>query len=103
MRLVEFWRGVLNVGVLSIDEDLGITWLQPDNEFGVRLGIQEVAERHQHKPQLHLDIAVENLEKSATQAVASGASIVATHHNASGMPWRILADPEGNEFCLYCE
>jgi predicted enzyme related to lactoylglutathione lyase len=101
--LVGFWRAILNVGVLSEDVDLGITWLQPDSEFGIRLGIQAVEARNSHRPQVHLDVAVDDLEQSTTGALAMGASLVATHHTAKGLPWRVLADPEGNEFCLYCE
>lgn len=101
--LVKFWRGVLDVGVLSIDEGLGITWLQPDTDFGIRLGIQAVQERNHHKPQLHLDVAVDDLENSTADLLKLGATIVATHHTSGGLPWRVLADPEGNEFCIYCE
>lgn len=101
--LVNFWRGLLDVGVFSIDESLGITWLQPDTDFGIRLGIQSVQKRTKHKPQLHLDVAVDDLEKSTADAIALGASLVATHHTVNGLPWRVLADPEGNEFCIYCE
>ena len=101
--LVNFWRGLLQVGVLSIDENLGITWLQPDTDFGIRLGIQSVQERILHKPQVHLDVAVDDLESSTANAIALGASLVATHHTANGLPWRVLADPEGNEVCIYCE
>ena len=101
--MVDFWRSMLSVGVLSVDDDLGITWLQPDTEFGIRLGIQSVGDRPNHKPQIHLDVAVDDLERSTSEALALGASLVATHRNASGLPWRVLADPEGNEFCIYCE
>ena len=29
-----------------------------------------------------------------------GATFVADHRNADGSGWAVLADPEGNEFCV---
>ena len=43
---------------------------------------------------IHLDVAIEDGELEA--AVAAGATVVRT------LPrWTVLADPEGNEFCLF--
>lgn len=51
----------------------------------------------QHK-QLHLDIAVEELDRAMDAAVALGATPT-THQPAPGQ-WRVLLDPVGHPFCL---
>jgi catechol 2,3-dioxygenase-like lactoylglutathione lyase family enzyme len=48
--------------------------------------------------QMHLDIAVTDLEHAVGQAVALGA--VPAGHQPSPDSWRVLLDPAGHPFCL---
>lgn len=48
--------------------------------------------------QMHLDVAVGELENSTKSAVALGAAL-AEHQPAPGQ-WRVLTDPAGHPFCL---
>ena len=53
------------------------------------------------KNRVHLDLASDSLEHQARlvdQLVGSGATHVDI--GQSGVPWIVLADPEGNEFCV---
>ncbi|MFX1821335.1 VOC family protein [Pseudarthrobacter sp. CC4] len=50
------------------------------------------------RQQLHLDIAVEELDIAAEAAIALGAASVA-HQPAPGQ-WRVMLDPAGHPFCL---
>lgn len=48
--------------------------------------------------QLHLDVAVEDLDSAAAAAVELGALPAA--HQPSPEKWRVLLDPAGHPFCL---
>jgi predicted enzyme related to lactoylglutathione lyase len=101
-RIVNFWCAVLGVGILKIDEALGIVWLQPDTDDGVTMGIQRVSARSTAHPELHLDIAVDDREALKSLVLQHGGSVVGAH-DLSGVEWYVMADPENNHFCIYCE
>jgi predicted enzyme related to lactoylglutathione lyase len=46
-----------------------------------------------------MDLEVDDLEHWTRWVRRNGGSKVADHQ-AAGVHWRIMADPEGNEFCL---
>jgi predicted enzyme related to lactoylglutathione lyase len=100
--LVTFWRALLGVGILKIDETLGITWLQPDQDDGITVGIQQVSTRHASTSNVHLDIAVDDRDATRERVLALGGCLIAEHDEA-GMNWYIMADPEDNHFCIYHE
>lgn len=53
------------------------------------------------KNRLHLDIVVgDEIEEEAARLVGLGASRVTELIAEVGTSWVVLADPEGNEFCL---
>lgn len=51
----------------------------------------------QHQ-QMHLDIAVEDLDSATDSATVLGATTA--EHQASPDQWRVLLDPAGHPFCL---
>ena len=48
--------------------------------------------------QLHLDLAVDDLEAAVARAIALGAR--PSDHQAAPQLWRVLIDPAGHPFCL---
>lgn len=50
------------------------------------------------RQQLHLDVAVEELNPASEAAVALGATAAA--HQPAPDQWRVLLDPAGHPFCL---
>jgi len=48
---------------------------------------------------MHLDVRVTELDQAAARAVGLGGRELAPH-DESGRQWRVMSDPEGNEFCL---
>ncbi len=58
-----------------------------------------VPEHKTVKNRLHLDLEATDPDAEAERLVALGASIT-TDKNEWGHTWRVMADPEGNEFCL---
>ncbi|GAA4392678.1 VOC family protein [Tsukamurella soli] len=49
------------------------------------------------RQQMHIDVAVDELEESTAAAVALGATVARAQ---PGDGWRVLLDPAGHPFCL---
>jgi predicted enzyme related to lactoylglutathione lyase len=100
--LAEFWSAVLGE---PLSEALG----DPVHYVGLVPGItgapvvtfQRVPEARTGKNRLHLDVEVSDIE-AATQRVLAlgGARLEGDDFAEYGYRWRVMADPEGNEFCL---
>jgi predicted enzyme related to lactoylglutathione lyase len=98
-RLAEFWApalGYVNVGTAG-----AYVALFPDGRSGPKLLLQRVAEPKSVKNRMHLDIEVPDIEAEAARLIALGASKVSesavSEHDTT---WFLMADPEGNEFCV---
>jgi hypothetical protein len=82
------------LGITDPEDDP--TVLVESHGGGPRLWCQLVPEPKQAKNRLHLDLVSADLETELARLVGLGARTVARHEDH-----RVLADPEGNEFCLY--
>ena len=100
--LAEWWCGVL--GYVRRDDldgherrsvDLPVPIVDPDGR-GPLIWIVPVPEPKTVKNRMHLDIYGD------TQAIlAAGARLVRAR--GGDIEWDVLADPEGNEFCVFAE
>ncbi len=74
----------------------------PNGEAGPKLVFQQVSEpRAPTKNRLHLDIVVgDEVEAEASRLEALGAQRRSDRIEEAGTSWIVMADPEGNEFCL---
>ena len=66
---------------------------------GPRLGFQHVPEPTPGKNRVHLDLTAPGRELEVERLLAEGALEVA-RHEVGGFVWVVLADPEGNQFCV---
>jgi predicted enzyme related to lactoylglutathione lyase len=100
--LIEFWTKIQDVEVLLSYDDGRYTALGPNRE-GLMVVLQRVPEAKVGKNRAHFDIVVDDLEGPTAQVLELGGSWLepATTHELMGFTWRPMADPEGNEFCLY--
>jgi predicted enzyme related to lactoylglutathione lyase len=63
--------------------------------------LQRVPEPKQAKNRMHLDLWVPDIEAEARRLVALGARRQSAKPvEELGSRWIVMADPEGNEFCL---
>lgn len=93
-----FWMGVLGVEVAR--EYPGFfCWLAPQGAGGISLALQKVDEATEGRRRLHLDTAVDDLDAAQARIEELGGSLVETH-TFPGFEWRVMHDPEGNEFCI---
>ncbi len=99
-RLAEFWSEV--VGGVIDDRTRGSDWVALCNVPTLgNLGFQKVPEPKQVKNRVHLDIEVVEIETAAARIRhLGGSTLTPTIEEPEGGLLHVLADPEGNEFCL---
>jgi predicted enzyme related to lactoylglutathione lyase len=92
----EFWSQVLGADILYQDERY------------LRLGgkgerptflLQKVPERHNGKNRVHIDLDVPDLDAAVRRVQDLGGRNL-QQHSDYGIKWAVMADPDGNEFCL---
>jgi predicted enzyme related to lactoylglutathione lyase len=91
-----FWSQVLGTEILY------------QNEKYLRLGhkgqrptvlLQKVPERHKEKNRVHIDLDVSNLDEAVSRVQDLGGQKL-RQLSEYGIEWAVMADPDGNEFCL---
>ncbi|HEV7421980.1 MAG TPA: VOC family protein [Mycobacterium sp.] len=66
---------------------------------GPQLGFQRVPDPTPGKNRVHLDFATDDVEGEVSRLVAAGATETG-RHNIGDFGWVVLADPDGNAFCV---
>jgi predicted enzyme related to lactoylglutathione lyase len=94
-----FWGTVLGVEVADRFGD-GYVILAPSQDGAPRLTFQPVPEAKSVKNRLHLDLRVPDIETSTVELEKLGASRLSDILEEEGYRWRVMRDPEGNEFCI---
>lgn len=99
-RAAEFWSGAL--GYIAEPLSPGCyRRLLPADGNGVELLLQRVSEPKAHKNRMHLDLRVPDLEVEVARLVSLGARCsTESPIEEDGWAWHVLADPDGNEFCV---
>ncbi|WP_231391737.1 VOC family protein [Arthrobacter sp. 35W] len=94
--LAAFWSSYLETGIEAEHEEF--TWL--GRRAGeTRLAFQQVDNPTEGRRRLHLDFGSHDVEADIARAVALGATAV-EDHAIDDFHWHVLADPDGNEFCI---
>jgi predicted enzyme related to lactoylglutathione lyase len=99
-RSAAFWCGVL--GYRAEPSSPGrYQQLMPADGNGVELLLQQVTEPKVTKNRVHLDLRVPDLAAETARVMAIGALRVTDDPiEEYGWSWHVLADPDGNEFCV---
>ncbi|MFI6740806.1 VOC family protein [Nonomuraea sp. NPDC050451] len=95
-RLVRFWAALL--GGDPVDRARGWSHVEPPGS--VRLAFQPVAEDKAIKNRLHLDIEVDVIASAIARTLQLGATRIGETVTDDQGSFQVMADPEGNEFCL---
>jgi len=99
-RAADFWAEVL--GYVREGPDVGTyQGLIPADGQGVEVLLQRVPEEKREKNRLHLDLRTSDLESEVRRVMGIGARLLTGEPvREFGWRWHILADPDGNEFCV---
>jgi len=97
--IAEFWCAVLGWRVVEEDEE-GVSIGPPDGSWPT-IDFLPVPERKSVKNRLHLDLRADGVstEEELERLRALGARPTDVGQGPD-VSWVVLADPEGNEFCL---
>lgn len=96
-KVVAFWQTLL-----GLEERMrlpGYVFLQRVSPRGPFLAFQQVPEAKTVKNRVHLDLGAPDPTALIARAVELGATRLA-EHDMPGIHWTVMADPEGNEFCV---
>lgn len=93
---IAFWQAALGV---EFGGDPGGFVSSRPQQGRSRLSLQKVPESKTIKNRVHVDLEVENLDAGVRQLEQLGATIVRPKPD-KGFQWVVMADPEGNEFCV---
>jgi predicted enzyme related to lactoylglutathione lyase len=99
-RSARFWADVLGytAGLPGTGPYRGLT---PESGAGIDLLLQRVPDAKGQKNRLHLDLRTPDLETEVRRVVGLGARLLTREPvTEDGWLWHILADPDGNEFCV---
>ena len=99
--LAEFWTSVLDWVVTDTDDDEGIVSIKPspDAEWGIDFLVVPDGPKST-KNRVHLDLRSTDRDQDGEleRLLSLGARPVDI--GQGDVTWHVLADPEGNEFCL---
>jgi len=97
--LAAFWAPAL--GYTRLGAAGSYVLLAPENGPAPNLLLQRVPEPKTAKNRMHLDIEIPDIEAEAGRLEGLGARRVHTETQSQfGVRWIVMADPEGNEFCV---
>jgi hypothetical protein len=98
-RLGRFWEAVLGGEQLTDEPEGYETRLTVEGGPVLDLGFQRVPERPFEPPRLHLDL-LGGAHQAATVDRLLGLGARRLDIGQGDVPWEVLADPEGNPFCV---
>jgi predicted enzyme related to lactoylglutathione lyase len=96
--LAHFWSDALGWNIEYLAEDGAV--LADPSGAPPRLFLQPVAEPKTVKNRMHPDLTVSDLDAEEARLVKLGAIRRERHDVPEGRRSYVMADPEGNEFCL---
>jgi predicted enzyme related to lactoylglutathione lyase len=105
VALASFWAQMFGA---EVGEPMGdppqYVSVTPTAPGGPWLSFQRVPEGKTAKNRLHLDVTVDDLDEASARAESLGGRRAGTQDlEEYGFRWRVMSDPEGNEFCLIIE
>jgi catechol 2,3-dioxygenase-like lactoylglutathione lyase family enzyme len=103
-RAVSFWSRVLGFEPVHFaDEGNGFTILVPPSDEGTRVALQRADTPPEEHPRVHLDLVVDDAAEQAAEIerlIGLGATRVPWDSYPADPDFVVLADPEGNRFCV---
>jgi hypothetical protein len=95
--LAAWWAGAVGGDVNAVAPGEFVLVSRPG---GPALGFQRVPDPTPGKNKVHLDFHSADKEGEVARLVAAGARETGRHSFGPEFDWVVLADPEGNAFCI---
>ncbi len=97
--VVPFWEAALGWTVHRINEQFVGLRAPADEQIGFDILFQKVKEPKVGKNRAHIDFDADDMDAEVARLVGLGGTI-RNQHSLGTFRWTIVADPEGNEFCV---
>src|SRR5215831_466769 len=98
-RQAEFWAAALDYVPREVQSD-DFVLLRPRDGVGPNLSLDRVRSQVQVPPRIHLDLYTDDQAAEVKRLIALGATEVHWSKRPPDADYVILADPEGNRFCV---
>jgi catechol 2,3-dioxygenase-like lactoylglutathione lyase family enzyme len=98
-RQTEFWTAALDY-VRRVDDSDDFVLLRPKDGVGPNVSLDRVNSKVQVPPRIHLDLYAEDQAAEVKRLIGLGATEVHWDKRPPDADYIILADPEGNRFCV---
>jgi catechol 2,3-dioxygenase-like lactoylglutathione lyase family enzyme len=99
-RQTEFWQAALGYERRREADSDDFVLLRPKDGVGPNLSLDQVRSTLQIPPRLHLDLYTEDQAGEVERLKSLGATEVHWDKRPPDADYVILADPEGNRFCV---
>jgi hypothetical protein len=99
-RQTEFWTAALDYVPREGPSDEDFVLLRPRDGVGPNLSLDRLPSEVHLPPRIHLDLYAENQAEEVKRLIALGATEVHWDKRPVDADYVILADPEGNRFCV---
>ena len=96
-RLADWWAEAVGGSVVPLSGD---DFVLVARENWPALGFQRVDTPTPGKNRVHLDLMAADLEAEVQRLIDLGATETGRHSVDGGFRWVVLADPDGNAFCV---
>lgn len=96
--LADFWSSALDFRRGSFHPPY-VRLVDPSERWP-NLLLQQVPEPKSGKNRMHFDIQVRDVHTEIERLTALGATIIDPPHDDAGFLTALMADPQGNEFCV---
>ena len=97
--VVPFWEAALGWTVHRISDQFVGLRAPVDEQVGFDILFQKVPEPKVAKNRAHIDFDADDMDAEVARLVGLGGT-VRDQHSLGACRWTIVADPEGNEFCV---
>lgn len=98
-RQTAFWAAALDY-VPRVDDSPDFVLLRPRDGVGPNLSLDMNHSEAPLPPRIHLDLYAQNQAAEVTRLMALGATEVHWDKRPANADYVIMADPEGNRFCV---
>jgi predicted enzyme related to lactoylglutathione lyase len=99
-RQAEFWAAALDYVPREDPSEGDFVLMRPRDGVGPNLSLDRVHSTVQVPPRIHLDLYAEDQAAEVERLIALGATEVHWDKRPPDADYVILADPEGNRFCV---
>lgn len=97
-ELAKFWSEVLDYEITEIDDDE--VEIKGPRESGPSILFVRVPEKKTVKNRLHIDVSPRDRDQDAEVERVKALGATPVDVGQGDVSWVVLADPEGNEFCV---